>query len=68
MSSIVITTSYSDADLMDALTNWQVVFKLGGKDYCRETQPGRLTQDAIRAWAERQCQNHSLDGAEIQRW
>lgn len=53
--------------------NWQVIFKSlmpDGRevDYCRETQPGSMSREAIVRWAERKVELHKLSGAVIERW
>ena len=51
--------------------NWQVIFRNAqGQDYCRETQPGKLTESEIMEWTRAMLQQHKqqVSSAIIERW
>lgn len=48
---------------------WQVVFKMDGKDYCRETYDGEAYSfSEIMDLTYDECITHGLSGATIERW
>jgi hypothetical protein len=74
-SGKIFTRQYDLQDLdaeWKASANWQVIFKIKNgdgvvRDYCRETQPReQYTPVSILHWAEQQCLQHNLHGADIQ--
>lgn len=46
--------------------NWQVIFELNGKDYCRETKPADMDIKHVISWADQQIELHGLSSAIIE--